>query len=155
MALELDPNWPGISDKDESEDPYINRTEVKRIAGEMSGLLDKLTASSGILQDTFVTAPGDTPPEVQLPAGAGTLPDLQQHCALSENQMGKWPAAVQFSFAANWAYQQLVGEQGSKSGKYAVLLEQADKTFDALVDIKNASQRAEQASEEAAARQET
>jgi hypothetical protein len=154
MALELDPNWPGISDKDESEDPYINRTEVKRIAGEMSGLLDKLTTSSGILVDEFVTAPGDTPPEIQPPAGAGSLPDLQRYCSLSQNQMGEWPAAMQFAFAANWAYSQLVGEQGSKSGQYAVLIDQADKTFDALQDIRDASQRAEQASEEAAARQE-
>ncbi|NUP00437.1 MAG: hypothetical protein HOV96_23585 [Nonomuraea sp.] len=153
MALELDPDWPGL-DEDKTGN-YTNRTEIKRIAGEVSELVKKLTTSSGNAVTEFVTAPGSKPPEPQLPAGAGSLPDLQRYCALSQNQMGEWPTAMQFGLTVNFAYSRLIGEQGSTSGLYAGLVLQAEKTIEALYDTTKVSQGAEHASEEAAARQET
>ncbi|MFG1703424.1 hypothetical protein ACFLIM_09530 [Nonomuraea sp. M3C6] len=154
MALELDPDWPGTSDKDETADPYTHRPEVRRIAGEMNELLDKLTTSSGIPVTEFAIAPGAPVPDPQLPTGAGSLPDLRQYCALSETQLGEWPTALQFSFSISSAYSVLVGEPGTTSGLYASLVDTAGRTFDALLDIAKTSEGAEQASQEAAARQE-
>lgn len=152
MALELDPDWPGL-DEDKNGN-YTNRTEIKRIAGEMSELLKKLTTSSGRPVTEFLIAPGEKAPEPQIPANAGSLPDLQVYCALSQSQLGEWPAAMQFGMTVNFAYSSLVGEQGSTSGLYASLVQQAEKSIEALYDTTKVSQGAEHASEEAAARQE-
>ncbi|MFF4191340.1 hypothetical protein [Nonomuraea sp. NPDC001831] len=146
MALELDSNWPGL---DGDKDNYTNRTEIKRIAGELNELLKKLKTPS----PQPVTAP-EANPDPQLPAGAGSLPDLQRYCALSQNQMGEWPAAMHFGLAVNSAYSQLIGEPGSTGGLYASMVGQGDSTVEALLDIAKASGGAEQANEEAAARRE-
>jgi hypothetical protein len=151
MALEVDPDWPGLDeDKDGN---YTNRTEIKRIAGELNELLKKLTTSSGTPVTQFATAPGDPVPEPQIPANAGSLPDLQRYCGLSEKQIGEWPTAMQFSVSISLAYGALIGEQGSTGGLYAIMVDQGGKAFDALIDVAKASQGAELASEEAAARQ--
>ncbi|GAA2210602.1 hypothetical protein GCM10009850_060610 [Nonomuraea monospora] len=153
MAIQLDQNWPGASDKDESEDPYTDRTEVRRIAGELHELLKKLTTSSGIPVTEFAVPQGDPVPGPQLPAGAGSLPDLQQYCALNQEQMGQWPAAMQYGTAAFSAYGMLIGEPGSTGGLYAGLNKQAEESFDAVLEIARTSQTAEQATEEATSRQ--
>ncbi|MFD0467435.1 hypothetical protein ACFQ0B_03280 [Nonomuraea thailandensis] len=70
MAIQLDPNWPGASDDDEGEDPFTNRPEVRRVAGELHELLKKLTTSSGIPVTEYAVAPGDPVPGPQLPPGA-------------------------------------------------------------------------------------
>ncbi|MEU8316993.1 hypothetical protein AB0C33_01380 [Nonomuraea sp. NPDC048881] len=151
MALELDPNWPGL---DGDKDNYTNRTEIKRIAGELSELLKKLKTPTLPPVTQFLTAPGQKAPGPKLPEGAGSLPDLQRYCALSQNQMGEWPAAMHFGLAVNSAYSQLIGEPGSTSGLYAAMVGQGDSTVEALLDISKASDGAEQATEEAAARRE-
>ncbi|UBU14595.1 hypothetical protein [Nonomuraea gerenzanensis] len=153
MAIQFDPNWPGASDKDESEDPYTNRSEVQRIAGDLHELLKKLTTSSGIPVTEYAVAPGDPVPGPQLPTGAGSLPDLQTHCALSQEQMGQWPAAMQYGTAAFSAYSLLIGEPGTTSGLYTSLNKQAEESFDAVLEIARTSQTAEQATEEATSRQ--
>ncbi|MEV0824386.1 hypothetical protein [Nonomuraea rubra] len=153
MAIQLDPNWPGASDDDESEDPYTNRTEVRRIAGDLHELLKKLTTSSGIPVTEYAVAIGDPVPGPRLPAGAGSLPDLQAHCALNQEQMGQWPAAITYGTAAFTAYSTLIGEPGSTSGLYAGLNKQAEESFDAVLEIARTSQTAEQATEEATSRQ--
>ncbi|MFI9589406.1 hypothetical protein [Nonomuraea sp. NPDC052265] len=151
MALELDSKWPGL---DGDKDNYTNRTEIKRIAGEVNELLKKLKTPTLPPVTQFLTARGAKAPEPQLPEGAGSLPDLQRYCALSQSQMGEWPAAMHFALAVNSAYSQLIGEQGSSSGLYAAMVQQADSTVEALLDISKASGGAEQATEEAAARRE-
>jgi hypothetical protein len=152
MALELDPDWPGLDeDKDGN---YTNRTEIKRIGGELNELIKKLTTSSGTPVTEFAVAPGDPIPEPQLPADAGSLPDLQRYCGLSEKQLGEWTTAMQFSLAITSAYSVLIGEQGSTGGLYAGMTARADVTIDALFDTAKASQGAEHATQEAAARQE-
>ncbi|MEU1386278.1 MULTISPECIES: hypothetical protein [unclassified Nonomuraea] len=151
MALELDPNWPGL---DGDKDNLTNRTEIKRIAGELNELLKKLKTPSPPPVTQYLTAPGDTAPGPQLPAGAGSLPDLQRYCALSPNQMGEWPAAMDFALAIKSAYAKLIGELGSSGGLYAAMVTQGDSTVEALLDISKASGGAEQATEEAAARRE-
>jgi hypothetical protein len=61
---------------------------------------------------------------------------------------------MQFALSVNWAYNQLVGEQGTTSGQYAAMTYQADLTIDALFDTAKVSKGADLASEEAAARRE-
>ncbi|MFI6918580.1 hypothetical protein ACIBIZ_01405 [Nonomuraea spiralis] len=153
MALELDSDWPGLEEGKDGN--YTNRTEVKRIADELNELLKKLKTPTTPPVTQFLTAPGAKAQEPQLPANAGSLPDLQRYCALSQNQMGEWPTAMQFAMAINSAYSQLIGEQGSSGGLYASMVQRAESTTEALLDIAKASQGAEQATEEAAARQET
>ncbi|NBE99232.1 hypothetical protein FE391_45250 [Nonomuraea sp. KC401] len=152
MALERDPDWPGASDKDETEDPYIDRAEVRRIAGEMNELLKKIKDLSGIPVTEFAGPVGGEASEPELPTGAGSLADLQRYCALNEHQTGQWPAAMQYGFSAQMAYSTLVGEPGAGSGGlYAQLVARADEAFDeGLTEIARTSQRAESASEEAA-----
>ncbi|TDE59958.1 hypothetical protein E1295_01530 [Nonomuraea mesophila] len=152
MALERDPDWPGASDKDETEDPFVDRTEVRRIAGEMNELLKKIKDFSGFPVTEFAREVGSTPPEPELPTGAGSLADLQRYCALNEHQTGQWPAAMQYGFSAQQAYSILVGEPGTGSGGlYAQLVASAEEAFDeGLPEIARTSEGAEQASEEAA-----
>ncbi|MEO3793978.1 hypothetical protein ABGB14_27510 [Nonomuraea sp. B10E15] len=152
MALERDPDWPGASDKDETEDPYTNRTEVRRIAGEMNELLKKIRDFSGFPVTEFAGPVGGEASEPELPTGAGSLSDLQRYCALNEHQTGQWPAAMQYGFSAQMAYSTLVGEPGANSsGLYAQLVASAEQTFDeGLMEIAATSERAESANEEAA-----
>ncbi|MGP3932347.1 hypothetical protein [Nonomuraea sp. KM88] len=152
MVLERDPDWPGASDKDETEDPYTNRTEVRRIAGEMNELLKKIKDFSGIAVTEHAQEVGGPAFHPELPAGAGSLADLQRYCALSEHQMGQWPAAMQYGFSAQMAYSTLVGEPGANSsGLYAQLVASAEAAFDeGLMETAATSERAESATEEAA-----
>ncbi|MEV4113797.1 hypothetical protein [Nonomuraea sp. NPDC049695] len=144
MGIQLDRNWPGASDDDENADLYTERPEVRRIAGELQELLKRLTVSS-----TAATSGGYTP---GAPGVGGSLPDLQRNGALNQEQMGQWPAAVQYGMATSSAYSVLVGEPGSTSGLYAALTGQAEAVLDTLLDIARTSHKAEQASEEASQR---
>ncbi|MBF8185452.1 hypothetical protein ITP53_06805 [Nonomuraea sp. K274] len=153
MALQTEGDWPGASDNDETEDPYADRPEIRRVAGEMHELLKMLTTSTGIPATQFATAPGGDAPQAEPLEGAGSLPDLQQFCAVSQNQMGEWPAAMQYATAAMSAYRMLVGEPGTFGGFYATLVDSAERSFDGLLEIARTSANAESATEEAAARQ--
>ncbi|GAA3719226.1 hypothetical protein GCM10022224_101360 [Nonomuraea antimicrobica] len=147
MALELDPDWPGLADEDETADRYEDRPRIREIAQAMHGLRDKLTTYSGVPVDEFVTAPGDPVPAPILPSGAGSLPDLQRHGALSQRELGEWNTAMEYSFSITSAYSALLGDPGTMSGTYAMLAESAQKTFDALLDIADASQTADEAAQ--------
>ncbi|MEV4117059.1 hypothetical protein [Nonomuraea sp. NPDC049695] len=152
MTVSIDPDWPGTSDKDEAADPYADRTEVNRIAGELDELLKKLKTASGIPVTEFSVVPDQDFPDPQLPTGAGSLPDLQQYGALGQAQIGEWSTAAAFAQATEQAYKILVGEPGNDHGKYVALVEGTDKVIDTLYEVAKTSQNAEQATQEAVAR---
>ncbi|WP_336207652.1 hypothetical protein [Nonomuraea sp. LPB2021202275-12-8] len=156
MALELDPDWPGLTeDHDISGDPYAKRPEINRIAGDIDKLLKKLTTSSAPPVTQVLSAPGpeDDPPLPGLPENAGSLPDLRTYGALSEVQLGQWTTPMQLSFTVQNAYNMLVGASANSGGKYTMLVEKLEPIIEALFETAKTSQVAEQANQEAAARQ--
>ncbi|WP_433244224.1 hypothetical protein ACQPYK_41265 [Streptosporangium sp. CA-135522] len=134
MALELDPNWPGLNDNNGV--PELNRTEIKNIAGEIQKLLGTLTTPSQPSQTptAVMYAKGSTPPPLT-PPGAGSLPDLQKYGAVSDLHMGEWPVAQEFARAVTSAYTALVGEPGMSGGaRYASQIEECQKAINGLFE---------------------
>lgn len=156
MALELDPDWPGLTDKNDAAgkgEPDLDRAEIKRIAGEIQKILATMTTPTQIPATQVAHAKGSTPPPLPgPPAGAGSLPDLQRQCALSEIQLGEWPVAQSFSMAAVSAYAQLIGEPGHGGGLYSSLIEQCRETAEGLVETAKSYDGAEIANQEDATR---
>ncbi|OUC92961.1 hypothetical protein [Streptosporangium minutum] len=157
MALELDPDWPGLTAKNDAAgkgDPDLDRAEIKRIAGEIQKILATMTTLTKEVPATQVAyAKGSTPPPLPgPPAGAGSLPDLQRQCALSEVQLGEWPVAQSFSMATVSAYAQLIGEPGHGGGLYSSLIERCQAAIDGLVESAKSYDGAEIANQEDATR---
>ncbi|SEM05311.1 hypothetical protein [Nonomuraea pusilla] len=157
MALQDDitSDWPGLGEEDDAAGDggsYADRTEMKRVADEISELVKKLTVTSGVPVTDELRAPDDhSPPNVPiLPEGAGTLPDLQRYGALSEAQLGQWITALQFAMSVSSAYGVLIGETGSSGGLYASLVSQAQAAVDAVFDMTKTSKDADSANEDVA-----
>ncbi|MFI7638558.1 hypothetical protein [Nonomuraea sp. NPDC049400] len=131
MAFRLDPDWPGLKDQPSVDDHDVDDTNMKRIAGDMEALLDRLTRNTGSAESAEFEPGDQLPAAPQLSEGAGTLPDLQRICAITETQMGgsdpMWTTANGFARSIMNAYVLLVGEQGSGSGKYALLTAKDEK----------------------------
>ncbi|SFL16156.1 hypothetical protein SAMN05216275_1629 [Streptosporangium canum] len=160
MALELDPDWPGLTAKNDVSgkgNPELAREEIKRIAGEIQKILATMTTLTKEVPATQVAyAKGSTPPPLPgPPAGAGSLPDLQRQCALSEVQLGEWPVAQSFSMATVSAYAQLIGEPGQGGGLYSSLTERCQAVIDGLVESAKTYDGAETANLEDATRRYT
>ncbi|WP_433222846.1 hypothetical protein [Microtetraspora malaysiensis] len=164
MALEYDPDWPGLTDKNDasgSGSPELNRPEIKRIAGNLRTALDALITATTPQPCLVPSPPGETRPLAVLPAGAGSLPDLRRECGLAAARYGSWRAAQSFYSAANVAFNQLVGEGTVKrdgdsrspggeslqagTGAYAALVTQADAAAQTLLAMVDSYDRAEQA----------
>ncbi|GGK50534.1 hypothetical protein Ppa06_09090 [Planomonospora parontospora subsp. parontospora] len=147
MAFQLDPDWPGLTEADRKHGAEVDRTEVKRIAGELEKALKALTTGGAEPAAAGEHKPGDefSPPPPP-PSGAGSLPDLQRHCALSEAQLGQWQTAQQFSMGIVSAYSVLVGDPGSPGGGlYASLARQYGESINALLEMARSYDGAEQA----------
>ncbi|MFD0889019.1 hypothetical protein ACFQ08_31180 [Streptosporangium algeriense] len=154
MAIELDPDWPGLTVKSDSSGkggPELDRTAIKEIAGRLEKALERLTTATRPPVRATLTAKG-TPGELPgPPPGAGTLPDMQLYAALSEVHLGKWPTAQQFAMSIDTAYSVLVGERGQKgSGLYAMTTEQYKAVIDTLYEIAKSYDGAEVENEGAA-----
>ncbi|MFF3664260.1 hypothetical protein [Microtetraspora malaysiensis] len=164
MALEYDPDWPGLTDKNDasgSGSPELNRPEIKRIAGNLRTALDALITETQAPARFVAHAPGDNSPLPGPPSGAGSLPDLRRECGLAAERYGSWRAAQSFYAAANVAFSQLVGEGAIKhdgdsrspggehlqagTGAYADLVTRADAAAQALLTMVDSYDRAEQA----------
>ncbi|MFF4773020.1 hypothetical protein [Microtetraspora fusca] len=163
MALEYDPDWPGLTDKNDASGAgsrELNRTEIKRIAGDLRTALDALITETQAPARYELRAPGDNSPMQGPPAGAGSLQDLRRECGLAADRYGSWRAAQSFYTAVNVAYVQLVGEGTVKrdgdsrsggerlqagTGAYADLVTQADAAAQTLLAMVDSYDRAEQA----------
>lgn len=125
MVFRLDPDWPGLKDQPSTDSHDVDDSHMKRIAGEMESLLDRLTASTGSAAYPSYEPGDELPTSPQLPGGAGSLPDLQRVCAITETAMGgsdmMWATANGFARSIMQAYTVLIGEQGSDTGTYEVL----------------------------------
>ncbi|MET8334017.1 hypothetical protein ABZV14_11945 [Streptosporangium canum] len=156
MALELDPDWPGLTAENDASgkgDPGLRTPEIKRIAGEIQKIIAALTTPTEIPATQVAYAKGSTPPPLPgPPAGAGSLPDLQRECALSEIQLGEWPVAQSFSMATVTAYAQLIGEPGHGGGLYSSLIERCRETAEGLVETAKSYDGAETANQADATR---
>ncbi|ACZ90747.1 hypothetical protein [Streptosporangium roseum] len=152
MALELDPDWPGLTDKSDASgkgDPALRTPEIKRIAGEVQKILATMTTPTEMPATQVAYAKGSTPPPLPgPPAGAGSLPDLQRQCALSEIQLGEWPVAQSFSMATVTAYAQLIGEPGQGGGLYSSLIARCQAAIDGLIESAKSYDGAEMANQE-------
>lgn len=150
MAIELDPDWPGLTVKSDSSGkggPELDRAAIKEIAGQLEKALQRLTTATKPPATAVATAKGQTAELPGPPPGAGTLPDLQLQAALSDVHLGKWMTAQQFTMAINTAYSVLVGERGQKSGLYAATTEQYKAVIDTLYEIAKSYDGAEVANE--------
>ncbi|MGI5485985.1 hypothetical protein [Microtetraspora malaysiensis] len=164
MALEYDPDWPGLTNENDasgSGSPELNRPEIKRIAGNLRTALDALITETQAPARFELRAPGDNRPMQGPPSGAGSLPDLRRECGLAAERYGSWRAAQSFYTAANVAFVQLVGEGTVKrdgdssspggeslqagTGAYAALVTQADAAAQTLLAMVDSYDRAEQA----------
>ncbi|MBG0815332.1 hypothetical protein [Planomonospora sp. ID82291] len=147
MAFQLDADWPGLTEADRKHGAEVDRTQVKRIAGLLEEELKTLTTGGAEPAAAGEHKPGDAfsaPPPP--PPGAGALPDLQRHCALSETQLGQWQTAQQFSMGIVSAYAVLVGDPGSPGGGlYAALVRQYGESVNALLESARSYDGAEQA----------
>ncbi|GLW96144.1 hypothetical protein [Microtetraspora sp. NBRC 16547] len=166
MSPEHDPDWPGLSEKDDvggSGYPELNRTEIKRIAGDLRKALEPLITATAPPARAVAFAKGDTPPPLPgPPAGAGSLPDLRLQCAISDEHLGKWQAAQNFASTMGTAYGLLIGEGAIKrdgdrrgspggdrlqagSGAYADVVMRADAMAETLLEMVESFDKAEQA----------
>ncbi|MFC3978997.1 hypothetical protein [Streptosporangium jomthongense] len=151
MAIELDPDWPGLTVKSDSSGkggPDLNRATIKEIAGLLEKALQKLTTPTQPPATAVATARGERAELPGPPPGGGSLPDLQLQCALSDEHLGKWLTAQQFTMAINTSYSVLVGERGQKGGGlYSSTIEQYKAVIDTLYEIAKAYDGAEVANE--------
>ncbi len=152
MAIELDPDWPGLTVKNDSSGkggPEVDHVAIREIAQHLEGALRKLTTATKPPPTAVAYAKGTTPPPLPgPPPGGGTLPDLQLQCALSDAHLGQWPTAQQFAVAIGTAYSVLIGERGQKgSGLYAQTTEQYGAVIESLYEIVKAYDGADQANQ--------
>ncbi|MEV7009924.1 hypothetical protein [Streptosporangium sp. NPDC051022] len=152
MAIELDPDWPGLTVKNDTSGkggPEVDHTAIREIAGQLEAALRKLTTATKIPSTAVAYAKGTTPPELPgPPPGAGSLPDLQIQCALSDAHLGQWITAQQFAMAMGSAYSVLIGERGQKGGGlYAVTTEQYAAVIESLYEIVKAYDGADEANQ--------
>ncbi|GAA3115096.1 hypothetical protein [Streptosporangium carneum] len=152
MAIELDPDWPGLTVKNDSSGkggPEVNHTAIREIAQQLEGALRKLTTATKPPPTAMAYAKGTTPPPLPgPPPGAGSLPDLQLQCAIGDAQLGQWTTAQQFAMAIGTAYSVLIGERGHKgSGLYAQTTEQYGAVIQSLHEIVKAYDGADQANQ--------
>ncbi|MCC5577121.1 hypothetical protein IMZ11_15960 [Microtetraspora sp. AC03309] len=165
MGLEYDADWPGLTEKNDaggSGSPELNRTEIKRIAGELRTALDTLITPTPVQATQAASKKGSTPPELPgPPSGAGSLPDLRRECKLTSKELGGggWLTAEEFTMSMKMAYGTLIGEgavtrgggaQGAGglqagSGTYASMVMQADLTIQTLLSMVESYDVAEQA----------
>ncbi|GLW05007.1 hypothetical protein Misp01_01370 [Microtetraspora sp. NBRC 13810] len=133
MAINLDKDWPGL-EQDDAGGPDFDQEEIRRIAGELAKVLEKLTTPTQPPATQSVSGIGVDEPPPPLPPDAGSLPDVRLQCAISD-ALGEWMTAQQFGTAISTAYSVLIGENGNNSGLYAALTQQFEAANDAVGDI--------------------
>ncbi|KAB8197714.1 hypothetical protein FH608_004075 [Nonomuraea phyllanthi] len=131
MVFQLDPDWPGLKDQPSADSHDVDDSHMKRIAGEMEALVDRITGSTGSVGYPEFEHGDELPPSPRLPEGAGSLADLQRVCALTETELGgsdmRWTTANGFAQSIKNAYVHLIGEQGSDTGRYQQLISRDEK----------------------------
>ncbi|MGW0589354.1 hypothetical protein [Streptosporangium sp. NPDC002607] len=152
MAIELDPDWPGLTIKDDSSGdggPEGNQAEIERIARALDESLTTLTTPTQPPATSVAQDQGGPPaPLPGPPPGAGSLPDVRLQCAIGSAHMGEWLTAQQFAMATYTAYATLIGETEGSGGLYSSLVQQYDTVVEALIGIARTNTAAEQANME-------
>ncbi|WP_067172445.1 hypothetical protein [Microtetraspora niveoalba] len=155
MALEYDPNWPGLTAENDASGsgvPELNRKEIKRIAGDLRKALEALSTPTQIQPRQSLNAQGEAGSLPGPPPGAGSLPDLRRECALGLTDTGEWPTASAFFRSTSMAFSMLIGDAGA-GGLYQNVIEQSDSVADTLEETAKSYDGAEQANQSTAAQQ--